>query len=198
MAVILFGRIKSDVNKFVDEVYAPYQIHNLLKADQEDFRAGDQDSLFGVLDTAIKKPDDPNVQNTALEAMDVFVQVVREEVESYRKERLAPVLAQEKEVLSAIDRSYNQIHYANSIVTGHLASVAKVHDTQEELLKQFGLEGLRKEVGQTLADTSNRVSEFVEKARKVEVKIEMTEGKIKELAEKLDSFFRVPQEKKEE
>ena len=31
---------------------------------------------------------------------------------------------------------------------------------------------------------------FVEKARKVEVKMETTEGKIKELTEKLDSFFK--------
>lgn len=186
LAVILYGRIKNDVNKFIDEVYAPYQIEKLLQADHEDFEKGDPNSLFSALDAAIKSPNDPDVQKKALDAMDVFVQVVRAEVESYRKERLALVLAQERKVLSAIDRSYNQIHYANSIVTGHLASVVKVHDAQEELLNEFGIEGLRKEIGQKLANTSNKVAEFVETARKMEHTIAEMEEKMKELTKELD------------
>ncbi len=197
LAVILYGRIKSDVNKFIDEVYAPYQIKKLLQADHEDFKKGDANALFSALDAAIKQPNNPDVQKTALDAMDVFVQVVRAEIESYRQERLAPILAQEKEVLSAIDRSYNQIHYANSIVTGHLASIVKVHDAQEELLNEFGIEGLRKDIGQKLANTSNKVAEFVEKAKKFDGTIEEIEKKIKELTKKLDMVVG-GKEKKEE
>ena len=119
-------------------------------------------------------------------------------IESYRQERLAPVLAQEKEVLSAIDRSYNQIHYANSIVTGHLASIVKVHDAQEELLNEFGIEGLRKDIGQKLASTSNKVAEFVKKAKKVDGTIEEIEKKIKELTMKLDMVVGSKEKKEKE
>jgi hypothetical protein len=196
LAVILYGRIKNDINRFVDEVYAPYQIKNLLQAEHEDFMKGDPNSLFSALDAAIKQPNRPDVQKAALDVIDVFVQVVRAEVESYRKERLAPILTQEKEVLSAIDRSYNQIHYANSIVTGHLASIVRVHDAQEELLNEFGIEGLRKEIGKKLASTSNNVAEFVEKTSGVDGTIaEMEE--ISELTKELDMLLR-GQEQKEE
>jgi hypothetical protein len=192
LALILYGRVKGDVNKFVDEVYAPYQISKLLQADHEDFKKGDANSLFFTLDAAVRHPNDPNVQKSAMEAMDVFVQVLREEIESYREKRLAPVLAQEKELLSAIDRSYNQIHYANSIVTGHLASIVQVHDAQEELLSEFGIEGLREGIGRKLSNTSNKVAELVGKARKLEGTVLEMEAKIKELTKKLDAAVGVP------
>lgn len=186
LAFILYERIKGDVNRFVDEVYTPYQINKLLQADHEDFKKGDPDSLFFVLDAAIKQPGDPEIQKTALPAMDVFIQVVRAEVEAYRSERLAPILAQEKEVLSAIDRSYNQIHYANSIVTGHLASIVEVHDAQEDLLNEFGIEGLREDVGRKLSSTSSSIAEFVKNAKRLEGTVEEIEKNIKELTKELD------------
>lgn len=186
LAIILYERIKSNVNRFVDEVYAPYQINKLLQADHKDFKNGDPDSLFFVLDAAIKQPSDPEIQKTVLPAMEVFIQVVRAEVEAYRSERLAPILAQEKEVLSAIDRSYNQIHYANSIVTGHLASIVKVHDAQEDLLNEFGIEGLREEVGQKLSSTSSSIAEFVKNAKRLEGTVEEIEKNIEELTKELD------------
>ena len=197
LAIILYGRIINDVNKFIDEVYAPYQIQRLLQADHEDFKRGDPHSLFYALAKAIKEPNNTDAQKMAVLAMDIFVQVVRGEVESYRKERLAPVLAQQKQVLSAIDRSYNQIHYANSIVTGHLASIAKVHDAQEELLKEFGLEGLRVEIGQNLANTSNMVAEFVEKAKSVDGTMAEMDKKIQELTKELDTAVGGEKKKRE-
>jgi hypothetical protein len=56
LAVILYERIENDVNKFVDDIYAPYQIRKLLQADRQDFKRGDPNSLFSALDTAIRKP----------------------------------------------------------------------------------------------------------------------------------------------
>lgn len=186
LAVILYERIENDVNKFVDDIYAPYQIRKLLQADHQDFKRGDPNSLFSALDAAIRKPDSSSVQKTAVDAMDVFVQILRAEVEDYRTERLAPVLAQKKKVLAAIDRSYRQIHYGNSIVTGYLASVVKVHDAQQELLNEFGLENLNQEIGQRLADISNKVLEFTEKAKKVEGSVADMEKKINKLTQDLD------------
>lgn len=188
LALILYERIKDDVNRFVDDVYAPYQIEKLLQADHEDFKNGDPESLFSALDTAIEGPNNPEAQKTALLAMDIFIQVVRAEVEAYRRERLAPILAQEKEVLSAIDRSYNQIHYANSIVTGHLASIVKVHDAQEELLNEFGIEGLREEIGQKLSATSSSIAAFAGKAKRLEGTVEEMKMDIEKLTEQLDAL----------
>ncbi len=122
--------------------------------------------------------------------MEVLVSVVREEVEIYRGLKLAPVLEQEKQLLSAIDRSYNQIHYANSIVTGHLASIAKVHDAQSEFLKKFGLEGLREDTAETLSNLSKDIAKFTQEAKNVEGKLPEIEKTINDWDKELDKILR--------
>lgn len=189
LAQVFYGRMKGDINEFVDDVYAPYQINRLIQFDRDAFQGGDKENIFGALETATKNPGNPQAQKDLLGAMEVFVQVVHAEVESYRADLLAPVETQESDLLSAIDRSYNQIHYANSIVTGHLASIVKVHDAQEELLKEFGLEGLRKNVGTKLAATSKTVAKIVGKAEKVEGTVAEMDGKIKDWTDKLKALF---------
>jgi chaperonin cofactor prefoldin len=192
LAIILYTRIKSDINKFIDEVYAPYVIKELLAKDQARFNQGNQLSLFFALNSAVQQPDNKNAQLKALDFMDIFVRKLRARIESYRAELLQPVMDQEKRLLSAIDRSYNQIHYANSIVTGHLASIVKVHDAQEEILQKFGVEGLRKDVGENLAEVSNKVASLVETGKKAEEEIEKTtesaQGKSKKLQEKFNEI----------
>ena len=190
LAKLLYERIKKDVNRFVDNVYAPYQIKRQLKDDFDDFKSGNADSLFGVLNFAVEHPDDSQAQLNTLTYMDIFLEVVREDIESFRKEQLAPVIKQEQELLSAIDRSYNQIHYANSIVTGHLASIVKVHDAQEQILNEFNIEGLRKDMGKTLAETSRQVSEYTEQAEKLDQKLEETAKRIKDWEIKFHELFK--------
>ena len=191
LAGIFYKRIKDDINAFVDKVYGPYQIQKLLQGEQKDFQEG-HESLFLALDTAVKQPDNSSAQKDALDSMDVFVQVLRAEIESYRAQLLNPVLEQEKQLLSAIDRSYIQIHYANSIVTGHLASIVKVHDAQEEVLQKFGVEGLRKDFGKTLAKVSDETAKLVERGKELEMEIEKksitAEEKVKELKNLFENF----------
>ncbi len=186
LAIHVFSEIKNDVNKFVDEVYAPYQIQKLLQADFADFKGGDRLSLFHALNTAIKSSATPESTALAVGAMDVFLRVVRSDIADYRNSLLAPILAQEAKLMDAIDRSYNQIHYANSIVTGHLASVVKVHDAQDKLLERFGIEGLREETAEKLASLSNKVAEVTNDARKLKSEIPQVGEKIKAFSDMLD------------
>lgn len=190
IATLLYDRIKKDVNKFVDNVYAPYQIKKQLKDDYDDFKSGNKDSLFAVLNYAVNHPDDSQAQLNTLEYMEIFLEVVREDIESFRQEQLSPVMIQEQELLSAIDRSYNQIHYANSIVTGHLASITKVYDAQDQILKEFGIEGLRKDIGETLAETSRKVSEYTDQAKKIDEKLDETEKNIEDWKTKFHNLFK--------
>jgi hypothetical protein len=189
LAILLFGRMKNDVNEFVDTVYAPYQIQKLLKADYDDFKAGEKDALFYKLNFAVNNPGNNYAQLEALEYAGIIIEVIRDDIELFRQDTLAPVLKQEEEVLAAIDRSYNQIHYANSIVNGHLASIVKVHDAQEELLNDFGLEGLRKDIGESLAVMSAKVAEFTKEGKKIDTDLDDAEDKINEWQTKFNEFF---------
>jgi len=186
LAILLYERIKKDVNNFVDNVYAPYQTKKQLKDDYDDFKSGDEDSLFAVLNYAVNHPDDSRAQINTLEYMETFLEVVREDIESFRQMQLSLVIKQEQKLLSAIDRSYNQIHYANSIVTGHLSSIVKVHEVQNEILDEIGVDrDLRTDIGTSLSQISGEISNIVDKA-------EMADGKMEEIetaAESLKSAF---------
>jgi len=180
LATILFTRMKKDVNTFVDDVYAPYQIGKLLDMDFADANSGEFESMTGSIIDAAKNISDITKQKQAIGFMKDFVSVVYEEVEIYRNILLAPIEEQELEVMAAIDRSYNQIIYANSIVTGHLASVRKVHDAQEDMLNMFGVEKLRTETAQKLSDYSLGVDKILKDVKKVDfddVEKQMTEVK---------------------
>ena len=190
IAILLYERIKKDVNDFVDNVYAPYQIKRQLKDDYDDFKSGEADSLFAVLNYAVNHPDDSQAQLNTLLYMEIFLEVVREDIESFRQEQLSLVIKQEQELLSAIDRSYYQIHYANSIVTGHLSSITKVYDAQDQILKEFGIQGLRKDIGETLADTSRKVSEYTDQAKTIDEKLDETEKKIEDWKTKFHNLFK--------
>ncbi len=188
LATILFTRMKKDVNTFVDDVYAPYQIGKLLEMDFADANSGEFESMTGSIIDAAKNSSDFTKQKQAIGFMKDFVSVVYEEVEAYRKILLAPIEEQELEVMSAIDRSYNQIIYANSIVTGHLASVRKVHDAQEDILNSFGVEDLRTETAQKLSDYSVGIDKILKDVKKVDV--DDVEKQMNEVKTQFDKLFK--------
>jgi len=186
LAQVLFGRMQQDINRFVDDVYAPYQIRNTFNRQNELARSSDPEdrkkSLLMAINAAFKPDASQKLQDDVLRGMGRMVSKLRTDVESMRKELLDPLNAQEAEVLGSIDRAYHQLHYANSIVTGHLSSVVKVHETQAELLEAIGIErDIRKEVGNNIAKASDRIGNLVETAEKADAKFEMVEENVQKL-----------------
>ena len=58
LARTLFARMKGDVNRFVDDVYAPYQIQFVLARKKERQAQGNPNNLFSVIEKAMAHPDD--------------------------------------------------------------------------------------------------------------------------------------------
>lgn len=171
LAQLLFTRMRRDVNRFIDDVYAPFQIRNAMNRQWELAKSSKKKernkSLLLAINAAFKPDATPKLQENVLKGMAIMVDKIRQDVEAMRGELLYPLKAQEKEVTGSIDRAYQQIHYANSIVTGHLSSVAKVHETQADLLDKIGVErDIRKDIGDTLARASERIGTIVETAEK--------------------------------
>lgn len=190
LAQTLFARIKRDVNRFVDNVYAPFQIQFVLEQQKRRKAEGNPNNLFSGLEAAAQRPNDPKAQTTALGMMQYIVEDVRADVEQYRSIRLAPVLKQEEEVVAAIDRVYEQIKRGNATITAHLASVVKVHEAQDELLRKANLDGLRQKVGVSLSNASERVAEFVGKAKKVEGSVDKASAQVEKLTADLDELLK--------
>lgn len=180
LAQILFSRMRHDVNRFVDEVYAPHQIQTAMSRQKELATSSDpQDqkkSLLLAINAAFKSDAPPQLQDAVLKGMGIMVQKIRNDVETMRQELLDPLDAQEAEVLDSIDRAYQQLHYANSIVTGHLSSVRKVHETQAEMLNAIGVDrDLREQVGKNLSIASVKIADLVKAAEKSDAKLEKAE-----------------------
>lgn len=175
LVILFYERIEYDVNDFVDDVYAPYQIQNTLE------------EHGSVLSSAIREASRPDAsgeaQKEVIAFLSVYLEEVRNEVEAYRRQKLDPIEKQKSLLLAKIDEAYQRLHYANSIVTGHLASVVKVHDTQNEILAKLDLADLRVEMGGKAVELSEKLDEFLIKAREGRTKVEKLSSELDKLIE---------------
>lgn len=104
---------------------------------------------------------------------------------------LFPILEQEREILNAIDQSYQNTIYANTTLTAYLVSVQKIKESQNEALSIVGLNGLDTTVTNRLVELSGFVDMALEKGEQIDIKsneaqqqIEDIVNKIKELTKK--------------
>lgn len=202
LATLLFDKMKSDVNRFVDSTYAPYQIKNVMDsemkvAESTDPNVRNTSLLLGI--NAAFKPDASNdLRAAVLNQMGYMVNRIRLDVEKMRENLLNPINEQEKNVLGSINHAYQQMLYANSVVTGNIASVVEVHEAQAELLAEFGIKkDLRKEVGEGIADVSGKIASIVETATHVDNKLEDAESTAKSIKDAIKELEKLYPKKKE-
>jgi len=155
---LYYTNLMNDINSFIDNVYLPYQVQRTLADDLW------RNQMLSAIESASRSDLSGSSQIEAFEKIEAFLLIIQEEVEAYRKLKLKPVKEQYASVMSDINASYDQVHYANAIVTGHLASVVKVHNAQDELLEKTDLRGLRIDVGKGLGSLSDSIEELVQKA----------------------------------
>ena len=161
-----FNSIEHQINAFVDDVYAPFQISRLVQADVEDMQKGLDDTLAGALRDA---PSNNDAAKRAMANMDIFLRLVREEVESYRSDLLHPVQEQRRQLLKELDQAYGNIISANASITAHLSSIRKLKDTQQELLQKMGFEKeMLDNAGARIAQFSGQVDRILDVANKVD------------------------------
>jgi hypothetical protein len=167
--------MKDDVNHFVDSQYAPYQIRKTLASEMKDKQAGKEGLIQALEDAAAPNAGKEDTE-LALGMMQIYVELVTGEIDSYRAKLLAPILAQEAQILIDINESYGRVLYANSIVTGHLASIVKVHDAQEEILNKVGLKDLRQSSGSALVNASSSISKLLDNVKKADANADRFAG----------------------
>jgi len=172
---IYYGKLMSNVNQFIDNVYLPYQIQKTLSDDAI------KQEMLSAIESASRIDVTGERQKDAFQKIQFFHLIIHEEVEAYRKIKLKPVKDQYKSVLAGVNNTYEKIHYANSIVTGHLASVLKVHDAQNEILEKLDLKDIRVEVGKEMSEASDKISELLLDAKDGESKLAEIVSKFEDL-----------------
>jgi len=173
LAELHFQRSKDDINAFIDSVYRPGFIAKFAQEAQ---------LARAVRETLENEPEN------LLQGLTDFVMVAHERIESKRMALLAPVEEQEAAVIEEINAAHKQLQAAQAIVTGHLASVRKVHDVQNDLFAKVGLKDLRTKIATKTADVSTRVGELVSKGEEIDGSIEDAVKKIEGIDAKIDEF----------
>lgn len=179
LAVRYFAASKRDINRFIDDVYGPAFVRKALAEKTYEYEPGEPEQPFlSILKAEIARPDgDP------LFYMDLFVAEAVSTIEATRLDMLKPVEQKEREVLRAINDAYAKLMNAHAVVTGHLASVRRVQQAQEELLEDVGLKDIREKFIENVAAFSDKVAGIVKKARKGEQTLDEIEEKIDEIKE---------------
>ncbi len=162
---LLYSRMRSDVNTFIDDTYLPYAIKKVLDKDRLR-QARHQTSFIEIISTGLVPNATPKKQKEAMGAMKIVVTNVTRSVDRQRKLLIDSLDQQQKALLASINRSYLAIHQANAIVTGHLSSIAQVHDAQNELLSEIGMEtDIDEYIATKLTQASNDIAQLTQKTQ---------------------------------
>jgi len=183
MVNIYYFKIKDEINSFVDDVYAPFIIHYVLKKELANYKGG-KHSLYGVIELAGQKEGKEESEQALKEMMD-FQKAAYAQIEKKRSELLSPIIIQEYNLLNTIDQSYENAVFANSTITAYLESVRKVKESQQEALSIIGLEGADTLITQNLVSFSQQINELVDKGKEIDVESDNAYNKIEEISNKI-------------
>jgi hypothetical protein len=168
LAETQFGNIKKDISTFIDDVYAPFIINFVLKDELQKYQSK-QSSLYGAIEAAGKIGGKKETQE-AMDVMFEFQESANNKIESKRSELLAPILAQEAEVLANIKLSYDNVIYGNGAVTNYLESIQKMKKTQGQALEGVGLKNIVDNVNKSMLNVSNFVSNALAPGKDIDIK----------------------------
>lgn len=173
LAELHFNQQIDRANEFIDETYRPAYIEEFAR----EFRLGEQVEL--IVDRDAEK---------LLPVLTRFVKVANERVEAKRSTLVDPIRAQRDAVIVEINTAYRQVHAAQAVVTGHLASIRDVREVQNEMLAGIGLEGLPDRIATTTARVSEGVSAIIAKGEKLDQDSIDAVEKIRKLEESIEAF----------
>jgi hypothetical protein len=153
---LYFAKMESDANRFVDNVYAPYQINKTLEEYQKIL-------IDAIIKGASEKASDKD-RRTSFEFLEVYLTEVRNDIEAFRAKSLLPIREQRKIVAQKINDSYSNMVLANTTVTAYLASLVKVKDAQNEVLTKLGGGGWQEQISGNLTDASDKIDQLNKEA----------------------------------
>lgn len=172
---LYYEHLFDDINQFVDDVYLPFQVQQTLSDSEL------KKELLKAIEAASRDDATDTTQKEGMEIIESFLAGINDEVDSFKEEQLKPVKEQYHNLVTNLNQAYDQIYYANSVVTGHLASVRKVHDMQDEILAKLSLSNFKTTIGKKLAGLSDDIDSLTKKAKEKSQSIEEIIAEFKEL-----------------
>lgn len=186
MLQLYYKKIKDNINVFIDDVYSPYIINHMLKAEMEGYK-NEEHSLYKAIEDG-GKLSTPEATENAMSYMQDFLEIVKSQIEEKRESLLSPIETEERELLNTINQSYENVLIANNSLTNYLKSIRKLKETQQEVLSMVGLSGADTTVINSLMTVSEKVNEAVKVGKKIDVESDKALEEIENLTEKIKNL----------
>ncbi len=186
MVELYYNEIINDINVFIDDVYSPFIIHYVLKAELAKYNK-QEESIYGIIEDAGRIGGKTETDN-ALNIMTEFLEDANAQVEKKRKELVNPIIKQKNSILTKINDSYENTIYANSTITGYLESIRKVKESQQEALSIIGLEGKDEELNKILLQASELTKSAISKGKEIDIKSDDAYSQIEEISNQIKSI----------
>ena len=183
MIQLYYFGIKTNINTFIDDVYAPFVIYHVLEAELNKHKRGEP-SIYSIIENAGKTGGKGETEE-ALNVMLEFQEAANKQISAKKDELLAPILHQEREILSTIDQSYQNTIYANATLTAYLVSAHKIKESQNEALSIIGLNGMDAAVTNKLVELSDFVDVVLKKGENIDIKSDKAQQQIEDIVNKI-------------
>lgn len=173
LAELHFNQQIDRANQFIDETYRPAYIEEFAR----EFGLGERVELIVGQDP-----------EKLLPVLTRFVKVANDKIEAKRARLVDPIRVQRDTVITEINTSYRQVHSAQAVMTGHLASIRDVREVQNEMLAGIGLEGLPDRIATTTARVSEGVSRMIAEGERLNQEAVGAVEKIRKLEQYIEDF----------
>jgi hypothetical protein len=165
---VYYRNIKGSINSFIDDVYAPFIIHNTLNKELENYRKGGT-SFYKAIESATQKGAKKD-SDDVLNSMYDFLAGARDQIEKKRNEYLFPIIKQENGLIQSVDQAYEKAIQTNSTITGFLQSAGKTKGNQQAALTGVGISGADTLTTNNLVRLSEWLDVAVEEGKRIDIK----------------------------
>lgn len=136
-----YARLRGDVTRSFDQTFVPAYINSFVK----------KGNLM------------QNAANGRADLVEAWARIAVTKIDQERTRYLAPINQSENELLASVDAAFAQASRANAAITTQLSSIRSVNKTQEDVLKEFDLQGTREKINAALAKASRQADALTAK-----------------------------------
>jgi len=184
LASLYFDKLESDVNSFINDVYIPFVIHNVLKKELDSYKNNDGGTIYDAINNAGTSDDKESV-GLALDEMSEFQEAANLVITNKRKELLTPIQTQRKLVIESIDNSFDNMYRASTSITHYLYSLGKLKESQEVALSRVGLLNADQYIRKDLLQTSSIIEKAIDAGNQIDVKSDNAFHEINKVSEEI-------------
>jgi len=181
---LYYKGMSDDINGFVDNVYRPFVINDVLSKELINYRSG-ENSIYGNLIDAGEANADTESIDLAVSEMQDLLDAANNIIERKRNELLSPVEGQRDSLLNLTNTKYNNLIYANTSLTAYLKSLREVKKTQQSAAEYLNVKGVDQFITNNLMKTSELINKAIKASDEIDIKSADAINKINEISNRI-------------